>query len=438
MLSSWEKIEHNKIKLEIEIAAPEVDKALQRAYQSVVKKVNLPGFRKGRVPRRVLEAHFGPEILHQDALELLIPPAYDEAIAEVVDAEPIDQPQFDFETIEAGQPFQFEAVVEVIPPVELGEYKGLEIEQEKTEITEEDLEKHLESLREQHARLVTLEEGEQAIREGDLAVIDFQGFVGGEPFPGGEAEGYSLELGSKTFIPGFEEQVAGMKIDEEKEIPVTFPDDYHEEKMAGKEALFKVKLKQIKQKQLPDLGDDFIKEISELETLAEFKDDLRGRLEKAAAEKAKTELEEALVDQISAASQVELPEVLVERQIDRMLGEMDQYLRYQGLTLEKFTELAGKTMEELREEKKAEAEKRTKANLVLDAVVKKEGIAVDDSEIDARIAELSERHQDQPERIKELFEKQGRLPLLKEELRIRKAIDLLVGEAKIKEVKKTE
>lgn len=438
MLSSWEKIEHNKIKLEIEIAAPEVDKALQRAYQSVVKKVNLPGFRKGRVPRRVLEAHFGPEILHQDALELLIPPAYDEAIAEVVDAEPIDQPQFDFETIEAGRPFQFEAVVEVIPPVELGEYKGLEIEQEKTEITEEDLEKHLESLREQHARLVTLEEGEQAIREGDLAVIDFQGFVGGEPFPGGEAEGYSLELGSKTFIPGFEEQVAGMKIDEEKEIPVTFPDDYHEEKMAGKEALFKVKLKQIKQKQLPDLGDDFIKEISELETLAEFKDDLRGRLEKAAAEKAKTELEEALVDQISAASQVELPEVLVERQIDRMLGEMDQYLRYQGLTLEKFTELAGKTMEELREEKKAEAEKRTKANLVLDAVVKKEGIAVDDSEIDARIAELSERHQDQPERIKELFEKQGRLPLLKEELRIRKAIDLLVGEAKIKEVKKTE
>ncbi len=437
MLSSWEKIEHNKIKLEIEVAAVEVDKALHRAYQSVVKKINLPGFRKGRVPRRVLEAHFGPEVLHQDALELLIPPAYDEAIAGV-DEEPIDQPQFDFDTIEAGRPFHFEAVVEIIPPVELGEYKGLEIEREKVEITEEDLEKHLESLREQHARLVTLEDGEQAIKEGDLAVIDFLGFVDGEAFPGGEAENYSLELGSKTFIPGFEEQVAGMKKDEEKKIEVAFPDDYHEENLAGKEVLFKVKLKEIKQKQLPELGDDFVREISELETLAEFKDDLRERLEKAAAEKAKTELEEALVDQISAASQVELPETLVERQIDRMLGEMDQYLRYQGLTLDKFAELAGKTMEELREEKKAEAEKRTKANLVLDAVVKKEGIAVDDSEIDARIAELSERHQDQPERVKEIFEKQGRLPLLKEELRIRKAIDLLVREAKITEVNQVE
>ncbi len=435
MLSRWEKIEHNKIKLEIEVAAPEVDRALQKAYQSVVKKVNLPGFRKGKVPRRVLEAHFGPEILHQDALELLIPPAYDEAIAGV-DAEPIDQPQFDFEAIEAGEPFLFEAVVEVLPPVELGEYRGLEIEQEKIEITEPDLEQHLESLREQHARLVTLEEGEQEIQEGDLAMIDFQGSVDGEPFSGGEAENYSLELGSGTFVPGFEEQVVGMKIGEAKEIAVTFPEDYHEESLAGREALFKVNLKQIKQKQLPELGDDFVREISELETLTEFKEDLRTRLEKAAAARAKTELEEALVEKLTDGSQVELPSILVERQLDRLLGEMDQYLRYQGLTLEKFTELAGKTVEALREEKKAEAEKRTKANLVLDAVVKKEGITVDDSEIDAKIAELSEQHQDQPERVKEIFEKQGRLPLFKEELRIRKAIDLLVREARIKGVKK--
>ena len=436
MQSRWEKIEHNKIKLKIEVDAPKVDDALDRAYRSVVQKINLPGFRKGRVPRRVLEAHFGPAVLHQDALELLIPPAYSEAISGV-DEEPIDQPQFDFETIEAGKPFLFEAIVEVMPPVELGAYKGVEVEQEESELTEEDLDGHLESLQEQHARLVTLEE-ERPAREGDLALIDFQGFIDGETFSGGEAENYSLELGSKTFIPGFEEQVVGMKVEEEKEIKVNFPEDYHEQEMAGKEALFKVGLKELKQKQLPALDDDFVKEISDFETLPEYRADLRKRLEEAAAAKAKTGLEESLVQKVAEASQVQLPQVLVERQIDRMLGEMDQYLRYQGLTLDKFTELSGKTMEELREEKKEEAEKRTKANLVLDAVVKKEGFAVDDSEIDAKIEELSERHKDDPERIRELFEKQGRIPLLKEELRIRKAIDLMVAEAIIKKVKKAE
>ncbi len=437
MLTRWEKIEHNKIKLEIEVTAPEVDSALQRAYRSVVKKVNLPGFRKGKVPRHILEARFGPEILDQDALELLIPPAYDNAIAEV-DVEPIGQPQFDFETIEKGKPFLFQAIVEVLPPVELGEYKGVEVEQEITGVTDTEMERYLDSLREQHARLIPLEDEEIGIQKEDLALIDFQGFIDGETFPEGEAENYSLELGSKTFIPGFEEQLVGMKVNEEKEIEVTFPEDYRNQELAGKEALFKVKLKQIKQKQLPDLNEDFVKEISEFETLADFKADLRARLEKAYAEKVKTELEEMLIDKVSTASQVELPQILVDRQIDRLLGEMDQYLRYQGLTLEKFAELAGKTIEEIREEKRGEAEKRTKANLVLDAVVKKEGITVDDSEIDARITELAESYQDQPERIKEMFEKQGRIPLMREELRIRKAIDLLVREARIKKIEKAE
>ena len=436
MLSRWEKIEHNKIKLEIEVAAPEVDDALERAYRSVVQKVSLPGFRKGRVPRRVLEAHFGPAVLHQDALELLIPTAYNEAISQV-DEEPIDQPQFDFDTIEPGNPFHFEATVEIMPPVELGAYKGVEVEQEESKLTEEELDEHLQSLREQHARLVAVEDGREA-REGDLAMLDFQGFVDGEPFPGGEAENYSLELGSNTFIPGFEEQVAGMKPEEEKEIEVNFPEDYHEEELAGKEALFKVSLKELKEKQLPHLDDHFIKEISDFETLFDYRVDLRNRLEEAAAARAKSALEESLIEKISDASQVQLPAVLVERQIDRMLGEMDQYLRYQGLTLERFTELSGKTMEELREEKKEEAEKRTKANLVLDAVVKKEGFAVDESEIDAKINELAQSHEDEPERVREIFEKQGRIPLLKEELRIRKAIDLMVQEAKITKVEKAE
>ncbi len=437
MPSRWEKIEHNKIKLEIEVAAPEVDSALEKAYRSVVKGINLPGFRKGKVPRHILEARFGPEILHQDALEMLIPAAYSEAIAGV-DCEPIDQPQFDFETIEKGKPFLFQAVVEVLPDVELGEYRGVEVEQEITTVTETDLERYLESLREQHARLVPLEDKDVEIREGDLALLDFQGFIDGEPFPEGEAENYSLELGSKSFIPGFEEQVAGMKINDEKEIKVTFPVEYRKKELAGKEALFKVKLKQIKQKQLPDLDDDFVKEISEFEALPDYKDDLRTRLEKSGAEKAKTELEEMLIEKVAGSSQVELPQILVERQIDRLLDEMDQFLAYQGLNLDKFAELAGKTMEELREEKRAEAERRTRANLVLDAVVKKEGFTVDDSEIDAKIAELAESYNDQPERIKGIFEKQGRIPLMREEIRVRKAVDLLVREAKITRIEKAE
>lgn len=437
MPSTWEKIEHNKIKLEIEVAAPEVDSALERAYRNVVKEVNLPGFRKGRVPRYILEARFGPEILHQDALEALIPAAYNEAIAGV-DCEPIDEPQFDFETIEKGKPFLFQAVVEVLPDVELAEYRGVEVEQEIVLVTEAGLERYLESLREQHARLVPLEDEGVGIREGDLALIDFKGFVDGEPFPEGEAENYSLELGSKSFIPGFEDQVAGMKVNEEKDIEVTFPEEYRNAELAGQEALFKVKLKQIKQKQLPDLDDNFVKEISEFETLADYKADLQSRLEKANAEKAKTELEEALIEKVAGASRVELPQILVERQIDRMLDEMDQFLHYQGLNLDKFAEMAGKNMEEIREEKRAEAEKRAKANLVLDAVVKKEGFTVDDSEIDAKISELAESYNDQPERIREIFDKQGRIPLMREEIRVRKAVDLMVREAKITRIEKAE
>ncbi len=437
MATRWEKIEHNKIKLDIEVAAPEVDSALERAYRTVVRKVNLPGFRKGKVPRRILEARFGPEVLHQDALEYLIPSAYDQAIGEI-DAEPIGEPEFDFESIEQGKTFSFQAVVEVLPAVELGEYKGVEVEQEAAGVSDEEMKRYLESLREQHARLVPVEDETVGIREGDLALIDFQGFVGGEPFPEGEAENYSLELGSKSFIPGFEEQLVGMKVHEEKEIEVTFPEEYRNEELAGQEACFKVTLKQIKEKQLPDLDDDFVKEISEFENFAEYEADLRDRLEKAQAERAKTGLEEMLIEKVSAASQVELPDVLVERQIDRLLGEMEQYLRYQGLTLEKFVEMAGKTMEELRDEKRPEAEKRTKANLVLDAVVKKEGFTVDDSEIDARIAELAGQYHDEPARIKEIFEKQGRIPLMREEIRVRKAVDLLVSEAKITTIEKAE
>ncbi len=432
MLNRYEKIEDNKVKLEVEVAAPDVDEALEKAYRKVVKKVNLPGFRKGKVPRKVLESHFGPEILHEEALEELVPPAYEKALEEA-GIDPIKQPEFELVQVEEGKPLLFNALVEVLPEVDLGEYRGLEAEQEEVEVDDLQVDHHIYMLREQNARLVPRED--EGAREGDLVTIDFKGFVDGAPFEGGEAEDHSLELGSRSFVPGFEEQLVGVKPGEEKEIAVNFPEDYRNEELAGKEATFQVKMKQIKEKQLPELNDDFVKEISEFETLEEMKADLKQKMLKNAEEQSKTKLEESLIEKITEASEVKLPEVLVERQIDRMMGDMESYLRQQGLGLDQFLELSGKTKEELREQNRTEAEKRTKANLVLDAIAKKEGFTVDDSELDSKIAEIAETYNDQPERVKDILDKQGRLPSIREEMRIRKAVDLIVESASITRVK---
>lgn len=435
MLKNTENIEGSKVKLEVEVAAPEVDTALAKAYRQVVKKINLPGFRKGRVPRRILESRFGPEVLYEEALEILVPSAYEEAVEEA-GVEPIGQPEFDLVQIEEGKPLIFNALVEVMPPVEIGTYKGLEAEQDEAKVDDLQIDHHFYMLREQNARLVPREEG--PVKQGDLVTIDFKGFVDGELFEGGEAENYSLEIGSNTFIPGFEEQLIGLNPEEEKEVKVKFPENYRKEDIAGKDALFKVTVKQIKEKQLPDLDDEFVKEISEFETLDEMKADLKVKLQKNAEEQAKSKLEGELIEKISDASEVALPKVLVDRQIDRMIGELESYLRYQGMEMDQFIELSGKTKEEMREEKREDAEKRTKANLVLDAIAKKEGITVEDSELEAKIKEIAENYKDDPERIRDILEKQGRIPVMLEEIRIRKVIDLIVGETKVKVVKKKE
>ncbi len=435
MLNRWEKIEDNKIKLEVEIPAPEVDTALDQAYRKVVKKVNLPGFRKGKVPRHVLESYFGPEVLHEEALEQLVPPAYREALEESK-FEPINQPEFELVRVKAGEPLLFNATIEVMPEVELAEYRGLEAEQNTVEIEDIQVDHHLYMLREQNARLVPRED--EPAQEGDLVTIDFKGFVDGELFEGGEAENYSLELGSRSFVPGFEDQLVGVKPGEDKEVKIKFPDDYGNEELAGKEALFQVKMKIIKEKQLPELNDDFVKEVSELETLDEMKADLKEKMLKNAEEQSKIKLEESLIEKVAAASKVSLPGALVERQIDRMVDDMSGYLRNQGLSVEQYLDLAGKSMGEMREQNRPEAEQRTKANLVLDAIAKKEGFSVDDSEVDSKINEIAEAYNDQAGRVKEVFEKQGRIPAIREELRIRKVIDLLVENAKIKQVKPGE
>lgn len=427
----WEKLDDHKIKLEVEVPEEEFEEALKKAYSKVVKEVNLPGFRKGKVPRKVLESRFGPEILYQDAADYILPQAYRSAIEEE-NIEPINEPEIEVQQIEKGKPFIFTAVVEVKPEVKLGLYRGVEVESEEEEIDEEAVDEHIEGLRQQHARMVDVEDKDREAAAEDLVLIDFCGYIDGEPFEGGEATDYSLEIGSNTFIPGFEEQLIGMKVDEEKEIKVTFPEDYRNEDLAGKEAVFQVTLKQIKQKELPELNDDFVKEISEFDNLEDFRVDKANKLRENAEQKARTALETAVIEKVSENAEVDVPETLVERQLDNMLQEMEQYLRYQGLDLEKFLQVTQKKEEDLREEQREEAEKRVKANLVLDAIIKEEGLEASEEELQEKIEELANQYGDSAERVRDVFEKQGRLDMIREEIRMRKLIDFLVDEAEVK------
>jgi len=432
---TWEKIEHNKVKMEIELTEEEVEEAIEKAYREMVKKVNLPGFRKGKVPRKIMEARFGPEIFYEDAVQHMVPEAYSSAVDEA-EIEPIDEPDIDVVQIEKGKPFIFTATVEVKPEVTLGDYKGIKVEVEKDAIDEDTVSEYLSNLRERHARLVPVEEEDAVVQEGDQVLIDFQGFIDGEPFEGGQSEDHSLTIGSGSFIEGFEDQLIGASQGEEKEIKVTFPEEYGNEELNGKEATFHVKIKEIKRKELPELNDDFAKEVSDFDTLEEFREDINKKLEEEIENTYKYNMEEAIIQKVSENAEVEIPEVMVERQIEQMIGEIEQRIKMQGLSLEQFLQLSGKTREDLAEQYREDAEKRVKSNLVLSAIMKEEGIEVTDQEIDDKIQELAETHNDSSERIKEIFKQQGRLNMMREEIRIRKVVDFLVEQAEVETVVK--
>jgi trigger factor len=432
----WEKIDNNKVRLEIEIPGTEVNDALDQAYRKVVKQINLPGFRKGKVPRRILESRFGPEILYEEALEILVNPGYSKAIKDC-ELEPIDQPEFELVQIEKDKPLIFKVTVDVKPEVELCEYKGITVEHAKEEVTPEDVERYLQSLREQHARLVAMEDVE--LQEKDLAVIDFKGKINGEPFEGGESENYSLEIGSNTFIQGFEEQLLGARKDEKREVKATFPENYFQEKLAGKEVVFEVLVKEIKRPQLPELNDDFVQELTEeFSTLEEFKADVEKKLKVSLEHRQKVALESKIIEKAAEESKVDVPEVLIERELEASLAEFEYYLRLQGLTLEQYGELLEGGLDKLKEERRDEAVTRAKANLVLDAIIKKEGIEVSEEEIDLKIQEIADRQEVDIAGIKEQFSKQGRLDIMAHEIRYRKVIDLLVEHAHIIEIEETE
>ncbi|USK32805.1 trigger factor [Bacillus sp. F19] len=425
MSAKWEKLEGNQGVLTVEVDAETFSKALDEAFKKVSKQVNIPGFRKGKVPRGMFEQRFGVESLYQDALDIILPEVYPQAVEEA-GIDPIDRPEIDVEQIEKGKNLIFTAKVVVKPEVKLGEYKGLEVEKMNAEVSEEDVDAEIKTLQERHAELVVKEEG--AVENGDTVVIDFEGFVDGEAFEGGTAENYTLEIGSGSFIPGFEDQLVGLEAGGEKDVEVTFPEEYHAENLAGKPATFKVKLHEIKAKELPALDDEFAKDVDEeVESLEALKAKTRTRLEETRKAEAENTLRDSLVDKASDNAEVDIPQVLIENEVNRMMQEFEQRLQAQGMNLELYFQFSGQDEDALKEQMKEDASKRVKYNLTLEAIVKAENIEVTDEEVDAEIAKMAELYNMPVENIKQAL---GSLEGLKEDLKVRKAVDFLVENSK--------
>lgn len=425
MSAKWEKLEGNQGKLTVEVDAETFNKALNQAFQKVQKQVNIPGFRKGRVPRPIFEQRFGVESLYQDALDIVLPDAYVGAIEET-GIEPVAQPEIDIEQIGKGQTLIFTAEVTVKPEVKLGEYKGLEVPKVDTEVTDEDVEAELEQLQKRHAELV-VKEDEPAV-EGDTVVIDFEGFVDGEAFEGGKAENHSLELGSGSFIPGFEEELVGVKAGDEKDVHVTFPEEYHAEELAGKPAVFKVKVHEVKGLVLPELDDEFAVDVDdEVETLDALKEKIKNRLKEQKEHAAKHEVENAVLEKAAENAEIDIPEVMVESEVDRMVKEFDQNLQQQGLNLELYTQFSGQDLDALKETMKEDAEKRVRVSLTLEAIVKAENVEVTDEEVDKELENMSEMYNMPVDQVKQIL---GSTDSVKEDLKMNKAVQLLVDNSK--------
>jgi len=425
MTAKWEKLEGNRGVLTVEVSADKVNKGLDAAFQKVVKKVNVPGFRKGKVPRSLFEKRFGVESLYQDALDILLPEAYGNAIEET-GIEPVDRPEIDIEQLEKGKDLIFKATVTVKPEVKLGEYKGLEIEEFDTTVTDEDVQKELEALQNRHAELVVKEEG--TAENGDTVVIDFEGFVDGEAFEGGKAENYTLELGSNTFIPGFEEQLIGVKAGESKDVEVTFPEEYHAADLAGKPAVFKVTVHEIKAKELPALDDEFAKDVDdEVETLDALKEKIKTRLEENKKHEAEHHVRDSVVEKAAENAEVDIPPVMIENEIDRMIQEFGQRLQMQGMNLDLYYQFSGQDEKALREQMKEEAEQRVKVNLTLEAIAKAENLEVTDEEINAELEKMANMYNMTADAIKRAL---GGVQGIKGDLELRKAVDFLVENKK--------
>ncbi len=417
--------EKNMVKLVIEASAEEFEAGLNAAYNKNKNKISVPGFRKGKAPRKMIEQHYGSQIFFEDAANEIIPDAYADAAKES-GLDIVSQPKVSIEQLEAGKPFIFAAEVAVRPEVELGEYKGVEVTKADAEVTDADVEEELKKVQDQNSRTVSVED--RAVKDGDMTVIDFEGFIDGEAFEGGKGENYPLTIGSHSFIDTFEEQMIGMNIGEEKELNVTFPEDYHAENLKGKPATFKVTVKEIKEKQLPELDDDFAQDVSDFDTLAEYKDDLKKKIAERKESEAKAKKESEAIEKVVEAAKMDIPQAMIDTQVNRMLEDFAMRLQQQGLSVEQYFQYTGMTADKIMEEMKPEAVKRIKNSLVLEAVAKAENIEVSEEEFEAELQKMADMYKMEIEKIKE-FMQDAEAKQMKDDIAIQKAVELIVSSA---------
>ncbi|MBQ2803867.1 MAG: trigger factor [Lachnospiraceae bacterium] len=426
-----EKLEKNMAKLTIEVSAEELDKAIETAYQKNKNKISLPGFRKGKAPRKMIEQMYGKEVFYEDAANALIPEAYDKALEECTE-DIVSSPKIEVTQIEAGKPFIFTAEVALKPEVTLGSYKGVEVEKINVEVTDEEVLVAVNRERESNARTITVED--RAVKDGDMTVIDFEGFVDGVAFEGGKGENYPLTIGSGAFIPGFEEALVGAEIGKETDVNVTFPEDYQAADLAGKAAVFKCTVKEIKEKQLPELDDEFAAEVSEFDTLAEYKEDVKKNLVTKKEADAKGAKEDAVIDAIIADAQMEIPDAMLETQQRQMIEDFAQRIQSQGLSMEQYMQFTGLTPAALLEQVKPQALKRIQSRLVLEAVVAAEKLEASEADFEEEVKVMAETYQMEEDKVKELLGENGKKQVM-EDICIKKAVDLVVANAKEVEAK---
>jgi len=428
MKVSAEKLDKTKAEVTVEIPEEEFENSLQKAYRIVVKKVNIPGFRKGKAPRRILENIYGREVLIEDALEDAIPTAYVKALEEIKDEyKPVSEPEYELVSVEKGSPVVFKAKFDCRPEVKLGQYKGLELPKNPIEISEEDVDKELEAMRQRYAKL---DVADGPAVSGDVLTIDFLGKVDGQPFEGGKGENYRLELGSNTFIPGFENQLLGAAVKETKDVSVTFPEDYHSEELAGKPAVFTVTVNEIKRKELAELDDEFAKDVSEFATMQELRQDIKNKLIKTAEERAESELKSEAIKRASENAELTIPASMIEKRIDRLVEDLGYRLQQQGISLDYYLEVTGAKLEDLRGNYREGAEASVRGDLVLEEIAKVEKIEATPAEVDEEIRKMAENFKQDAAKVREFMEKQGQLSSLEFGIIIEKAISLIIAEAK--------
>ncbi|MBB5149157.1 trigger factor [Ureibacillus thermosphaericus] len=430
MSAKWEKKDGNTGVLTIEVPAEEVNKALDQAFKKVVNQITVPGFRKGKVPRQIFEKRFGVEALYQDALEIIVPEAYSKAVDET-GIFPVDYPEIgDLDSFEKDKDFTFTAKVTVKPEPKLGEYKGLEVKKLSTEVTDEEVEEQIQNLLNRKAEYEIQED--KAIVEGDIAVIDFEGFIGDEAFEGGKGEDYPLEIGSGQFIPGFEEQLVGLKAGESKDVQVTFPEEYHAEELAGKDATFKVTVKEVKTKVLPELNDEFAKEADpEVESVEELRNKIKEQLAEQKKNEAESTLRDELVEKAAENAEMEIPEAMIHNEIHRMIDEFAQRLQMQGISLDLYYQFSGQTEEDLHEQFREDAETRVRISLTLEAIAKAENIEVTQEDIDKELEKMADQFKMDKEKI--ITALGGTTEMLENDIRNQKTVEFLVENAKITE-----